>query len=482
MESRGSELRSRLDAIEQRMAALESQMALLRKEREDILEELAAIVYPVLTLPSDITSEIFLHWYAARPLNQYRPPPPSPLPLASTCKLWRAIALSTCRLWTHLRFGGSASAALGHRLQNWLPRAGALPVDLRIHLPTSSSQECEAVFRIIAQYSSRWGSLDITSDHPISIPADIHGSFSSLTRISLQIRGWSDGDALTEIPAFLNAPRLQEVALTNVALFDWQISLPWTQLTALSLWHQTVDECLEILTHTPNLEVLTFSYGSSMDPVTSAPCVLRHLHTISIGCDESHELLDYLILPSLDRANFFSDECAERVKPLITRSGCSPRTLELDIYDPDFLFIHLYMLSLPSVRHLQMSLLGGTSDEFSSLFRTIAEDPAFLPALESLIIDKCQTNIDLLSLVPMLAARTTGTDGVSKLKSFRLSFDQEEQSQDAVHFRRRDKDVEFALDQLRSLRSEGLKVEIESSMKWFSKDIDSQMIKEIGSG
>lgn len=54
--SAGPELRSRLGAIEQRMAALESQMALLRTEREEVLENLAAIVYPVLTLPTDITS------------------------------------------------------------------------------------------------------------------------------------------------------------------------------------------------------------------------------------------------------------------------------------------------------------------------------------------------------------------------------------------------------------------------------------------
>jgi hypothetical protein len=93
--STASELRSRLGAIEQRMAALESQMALLRKEREEVLADLHAIVYPVVTLPPEITSEIFVRYMD----NSHAQ---SPQLLASICRSWRAIAFATCRLWTHL--------------------------------------------------------------------------------------------------------------------------------------------------------------------------------------------------------------------------------------------------------------------------------------------------------------------------------------------------------------------------------------------
>ncbi|KAJ7713132.1 hypothetical protein DFH07DRAFT_758942 [Mycena maculata] len=101
-----SGLRSRFGAVEQRIAALESEMVLLRNEREDILGELRAVVYPVLTLPDEITSEIFLQYVNSSPQENFRPwRPLCPMRLASVCRSWRAVALSTCRLWTYLSIG-----------------------------------------------------------------------------------------------------------------------------------------------------------------------------------------------------------------------------------------------------------------------------------------------------------------------------------------------------------------------------------------
>ncbi|KAJ6537995.1 hypothetical protein B0H19DRAFT_877467, partial [Mycena capillaripes] len=55
-------------------------------------------VYPVLTLPFDITSRIFLH---CLPSHGRVAPSPSkaPLLLAQICHHWREVALSTCGLW-----------------------------------------------------------------------------------------------------------------------------------------------------------------------------------------------------------------------------------------------------------------------------------------------------------------------------------------------------------------------------------------------
>ncbi|KAJ7136869.1 hypothetical protein C8R44DRAFT_868963 [Mycena epipterygia] len=274
MEPTGSELRSCLGAIEQRMAALESQMTLLRKERKEVLEDLAAVVYPILTLPSDITSEIFL------------------------------------------------------------------------------------------QHSG----------------------------------------------------------------------------------------------HTPNVEVLIFvAMGPPPLPITFPPLVLHHLHTINMGAGYSPWLLDYLILPSLDHANFSSDsECAERAEPLIARSGCSPRTLRLCVHEVDVPEMRTCISSLPSVRDLEMTCLGRASNDFSMIFITLSEHPSFLRALES-FVDHYQTNIELFPLVRMLV-----------------------QYHDTADFEQQDADIEIALDQLCSLRSDGLKLEIQFSIKWFNTNINSQMVKEIG--
>ncbi|KAJ7686928.1 hypothetical protein B0H17DRAFT_1332579 [Mycena rosella] len=477
LKSPASQLRSRLGTIEQRIASLETQIALLHKEREQVLGDLAAISYPVLTLPTEITSEIFLR-YMEKPL---RFPGPSPLRLASICRLWRAIALSTSKLWTHWSqfFDIPTAEVLASRLQCWLPRAGGLPVDLRIKLPPSPTQESDAILRILAQHSSRWGNLKMVSSGPISFPADLRGRFSSLTKMALDSYPSSEGPST--ITAFSDASHLREVSLYNIALVDWRNSLPWSQLTKLELSFVTVEECLEMLEQTSSLEVLEFfSQLEGQDSVTSPPRILDHLHTIHLGSDCSHRLLDFLVLPSLAHLHLGLDsECAERVAPLIRRSGCSPRTLGLYIWDPDFAPILQCISSVPSVRELQMTWVGGTTIEFSQLFKTLAEGPSCLPALESINIEDCQTNIHLPSLVQMLRARTTGKDGVAMLTSFRLSFSQDNQHEDAIDFEQQDKDVELALDRLGGLRSQGLQVEIQSSVKWFSANIDSKMITGI---
>ncbi|KAJ6479932.1 hypothetical protein C8R47DRAFT_1136426 [Mycena vitilis] len=97
---------SRAAAIEAQMAALESQMSILRQEHHDVMEELAGVVYPVLTLPNEIACEIFSQYVGSCvKLTRYGSYD-SPLRLASVCSSWRALALShTGSLWTHLDSG-----------------------------------------------------------------------------------------------------------------------------------------------------------------------------------------------------------------------------------------------------------------------------------------------------------------------------------------------------------------------------------------
>ncbi|KAJ7172841.1 hypothetical protein C8R43DRAFT_1119677 [Mycena crocata] len=70
---------------------------------------------------------------------------------------------------------------------------------------------------------------------------------------------------------------------------------------------------------------------------------------------------------------------------------------------------------------------------------------------------------------------------VPTLKSFSLSFGQQERCEDRVDLKQREKDVDITLERLRQLRSQGLQLDIQSSLKWFGTSIDSQMIEEISS-
>ncbi|KAJ7664556.1 hypothetical protein DFH06DRAFT_962277, partial [Mycena polygramma] len=72
-------------------------VALEAKERQ-LESELARVVYPVLTLPNEIVSLIFVYCLPAH--GRVRPSTrKAPLLLARVCGFWRDIALSTGPLW-----------------------------------------------------------------------------------------------------------------------------------------------------------------------------------------------------------------------------------------------------------------------------------------------------------------------------------------------------------------------------------------------
>ncbi|KAJ7641206.1 hypothetical protein FB45DRAFT_1053774 [Roridomyces roridus] len=111
--------RARIGAIDAEISELEQRLCVLQMERESCQQQLDAIralqleretfqqrldayKYPVLTLPNEITSEIFVVF-----LPPYPDCPPlrglySPTTLTHICSRWREIALATER-WQHVR-------------------------------------------------------------------------------------------------------------------------------------------------------------------------------------------------------------------------------------------------------------------------------------------------------------------------------------------------------------------------------------------
>ncbi|KAJ7279589.1 hypothetical protein C8J57DRAFT_1570431 [Mycena rebaudengoi] len=99
-----SAARARISELDGRVLDLERALALARLERQELFEtHLAPYTYPILTLPSEITSEIFLHFI---PVYPERPDPrriESPTRLGQICRSWREIAFSTPRLWRAIK-------------------------------------------------------------------------------------------------------------------------------------------------------------------------------------------------------------------------------------------------------------------------------------------------------------------------------------------------------------------------------------------
>ncbi|KAJ7639611.1 hypothetical protein DFH06DRAFT_966108, partial [Mycena polygramma] len=109
----------------------------LLKEKTTIEKSLDLIVYPILTLPVELTSEIFLHCLPAEPVQ--RSLWVAPMLLGRICRRWREIAYDDPRLWAALGIILSGSRRrdpqLKDILQDWVLRAGSVPLTLSLYLP-----------------------------------------------------------------------------------------------------------------------------------------------------------------------------------------------------------------------------------------------------------------------------------------------------------------------------------------------------------
>ncbi|KAJ7146177.1 hypothetical protein C8R44DRAFT_599326, partial [Mycena epipterygia] len=94
-------MRGAWQTLRDRLAALDAQISVLEAERKIIRKELRTISYPVLKLPPEITSGIFVHCLPTLPSDPRLLE--APLLLLGICKGWREIALQTPALWASFK-------------------------------------------------------------------------------------------------------------------------------------------------------------------------------------------------------------------------------------------------------------------------------------------------------------------------------------------------------------------------------------------
>ncbi|KAJ7280806.1 hypothetical protein C8J57DRAFT_1124314, partial [Mycena rebaudengoi] len=129
-----SDMRRSISELDARILALEEALGAAKLERQDLQTRLDAYKYPVLTLPTDITSEIFVHFLP--PYPEHPPPtgPASPEFLAHICQAWREIALSTPRLWRaiELRLPTTSPTRALDLLRTWVSRSKYCPLSISL--------------------------------------------------------------------------------------------------------------------------------------------------------------------------------------------------------------------------------------------------------------------------------------------------------------------------------------------------------------
>ncbi|KAJ6600669.1 hypothetical protein B0H10DRAFT_695935 [Mycena sp. CBHHK59/15] len=418
-----SSLRTRLAELDGEMDALESRLRLLAAERRRVVQGLNSIMYPVLTLPPEITAQIFSHYVDKPHIGRTRTPGRGPLLLASVCRNWRDICLSMGSLWASLRLYPESHSSwdiedLLSPLRSWLSRAGSHPLDL--HVSRSSSASISKIFSFLSQYSSQWRTLGLTLDIPFPFPNDeIRGRIPCLTKLVVNMMTETDDEPVM-MTAFSNAPCLREAQLCGVSL-QW-ISLPWIQLTHLDFSHESVSTCVEVLKQTPKLEVLVVFLTRSWDSdPPSALLTLPHLHTLKFLYDRDGALLDHLTLPALKSLELTSldSEGSPRLFPLGPRSAWSLRSIRLMGMAAETSIFCL--LSIPSPEEVEICNTDWPDYDLNPLVELLTTDDGFLPALRALTLGGCIIDISTLSLVEMISSRWNGNRvGVTQLESFHL--------------------------------------------------------------
>ncbi|KAJ7644563.1 hypothetical protein FB45DRAFT_898208 [Roridomyces roridus] len=473
--------RVRIAQIEQQMHVLENQMSLLRAEKETIEDDLATIVYPILTLPHEITSKIFVHYVDDRWRH-------SPLELRAVCNSWRQVALSTCWLYTRI-----TSRHVDH-LAAWLPLSGDLPLtlDFNSYYPSSSS-EFRMLCQLLSDYSARWQSLTLTTIHGGVMPVHLPGTFSSLETVYFNSFCWASSEAVT-IP-MLHAPRLGALQLDCGRLMSqWHTVLPWPQLTKLDV-NKGLEQWWQILPHTPNLEALRitdgFRNGIPENQFQFMPMiVLPHLRTLEFQFIDCCDMFEHLTSPALQNLIIpvTSDWKWDLMEPFVARSRCTIRNVELRISqeeDEDVVVRFFEEFRLSSVR--QLTIIAPTKDTLLLVVNTLCDDDHLIPMLETLRIVDFQFQAPLIPIADMLSARSQRvlTEDESKtmanLKSFELTFSSEVLSSRDDSELHDDLGVQLdqALETLCHLQSKGLRVDIQTTFDRMGSAIDLDMIKRI---
>ncbi|KAJ6518203.1 hypothetical protein C8R47DRAFT_1189548 [Mycena vitilis] len=344
--------RSRISKIDTEIATHKMSITKLKYEQAILENHLQKYIYPVLTLPSEIVSEIFLQISDSDPSDSpfdsadtSLSRPTSPLFLGHICGRWRDIALSTPSLWTTISLTTDIRNT-NSRLQLldiWLARSRQCPLFVTITDNNKSHNRASLVRRFIEAIVPHHKRLEVLRLKVGVYELPKFRTELPLLRI-LHIRPavwlhYPRAPARVS-PLFYRAPKLTTLVLHGV--HRTLLPMPWEQLTSISiLTRACLENVVQILRSAPNLTDFTTELGQlslSANATADFPPIppLMHLRYLSlppppVGNTEittalQHRLLGMLTLPALNQLSVGGTLVCTVVN-LIRRSSCSLQAL-----------------------------------------------------------------------------------------------------------------------------------------------------------
>ncbi|KAJ7161181.1 hypothetical protein C8R46DRAFT_1353799 [Mycena filopes] len=322
--------RARAAELDIQIRFLERALSVLRPRRAQIQERLDSYKYPVLTLPNEIVSEIFVHF-----LPTYPKCPPltgilSPTNLTQICRKWREIALGTPWLWRAIHLPLDTDGPSAEHLRDfgvWFLRSGCCPLSIEFtdepgvdrqdfRLPSSHAARCE----VLTIFLQQWPIPILDNPMPLLRHIDV----------AVQSGHFPSG----EEPVVLgDVPLLRSARLDDVG--SQAVSLPWAQLTSLHLHILYPEECVEVLQWTPNLVhcVLDLVDNGPEPPLPDVMLLRLESLVLLVGCGGGCGSLDFLVTPAL-RSLQVSEDCFPgptliALASFVSKSGCTLQNLHI---------------------------------------------------------------------------------------------------------------------------------------------------------
>ncbi|KAJ7044851.1 hypothetical protein C8F04DRAFT_598725 [Mycena alexandri] len=333
-------LRRRLVELDAQILEQKRVLCDLKQTRVAVERELhESATYPIVTLPVEITTEIF-HRIPLEVGYKIGFHTTAPVFLTAVCRSWRGIALSTPKLWSTMEiwFDNSPSTVIAKPglvelfIDRWLGRSGECPLSLTFSLhQTNYAADPFPISRlrtIVHQYAHRvrYIKLDL-GDYNSMDPLELHSlSFPLLQAASFHY----DFDLETQV--FGNAPQLHSLDIGGRGVIPDRFHLPWQQLT---IFEGSIDN-LDLFIVAPNLIDVKCDWTG--DDISQG--MITHSRITSFAATRtdtnSDEILQYLTLPSLQHLDLSKSDTYDFLESFIERS--SPPLISLQVWaaDPAF--------------------------------------------------------------------------------------------------------------------------------------------------
>ncbi|KAJ7666172.1 hypothetical protein DFH06DRAFT_268807 [Mycena polygramma] len=359
---------------------------------------------PAVVLPTEILADIFMmclppdasrfggDGYILLKKPRFLRPSEAPLLIASICRRWREVAISTPLMWLSLDLNSYRKKRdLEGVVSAWIERS--LPYPLSFTMDHSYSP---IAMKELNQQCERWSIVELCVPECDPFVFDeVRGRLHCLEKLYLNF----EIDCPHLVESFAEAPQLKVVRLNSGSLdpllYPISSLLPWHQLTSLTLEEYIDVNCIEILRQCSLLVDCCFSGDDakrSGDSILSLqPIVHHHITSLNISENSNLDTIRLLELPSLcvlelELGRTTAVDDAGLLVLLISRSCCQLDSLILWRVDDDAL-----IRCLPCMPSLVTLKLRTHEWEFlgDQFLNWVTHDLAVLPNLRELDIDAC---------------------------------------------------------------------------------------------